>query len=136
LVKVVQRASSQLDIAFQVTDGVRTVERQRELFLKGASRTMKSKHLPQDDGLGYAVDLVPLVDGKLSWDWERIYPIATAMIDAASYEGAHTLVWGGVWDRPLHSLNDPKHEVALYVQRRRAAGKDAFIDGPHYQVGA
>jgi peptidoglycan L-alanyl-D-glutamate endopeptidase CwlK len=42
-----------------ITDGVRTVEEQRKNVAKGVSKTMASKHLPQSDGLGHALDVMP-----------------------------------------------------------------------------
>lgn|SRR5678815_427859 len=42
-----------------VTDGVRTIEEQRKNVARGVSKTMDSKHLPQADGKGHAIDIVP-----------------------------------------------------------------------------
>lgn len=53
---------------FMVFDGLRTEAEQRKNIAKGVSWTMDSYHLPQQDGLGYAVDLVPYVDGAVRWD--------------------------------------------------------------------
>src|SRR3546814_18779136 len=65
----------------------------------GTIQTMKSKHL---DGL--AVDLVPWV-GKPVWAWDRIYPIAFAMDQAATELGlASKIRWGGAWDRVLSAF--------------------------------
>ena len=50
-------------IDFQVFDGMRTKAEQAENIARGVSWTMKSRHLT-----GHAVDLVPIVDGRLSWD--------------------------------------------------------------------
>lgn len=47
------------DFDFSVLDGVRTIEEQRKNLAKGVSKTMDSKHLPQDDGLSHAVDAMP-----------------------------------------------------------------------------
>jgi peptidoglycan LD-endopeptidase CwlK len=53
---------------FMVFDGIRTEAEQRKNIAKGVSWTMDSYHLPQQDGLGYALDLVPFVDGQVRWD--------------------------------------------------------------------
>ena len=53
---------------FTVIEGVRTMARQKQLVASGASRTYASYHLN-----GLAVDLVPFVNGKLSWD-EKYFP--------------------------------------------------------------
>lgn len=132
LVKVVKRAIEITTQDFSVTDGVRTLARQKELVAKGASKTMNSMHLKQKDGLGHAVDLVPYVNGRVVWDWNYIWPVAKA-VQAAAKELGVTLTWGSVWDKPLTSLSsDLKAEVEGYKKRR--AGKSVFLDGPHYQL--
>ena len=50
-------------IPFEVTEGLRTKERQRYLVRTGKSRTMKSYHLR-----GKAMDFVAMPGGKVSWD--------------------------------------------------------------------
>jgi len=42
-----------------VLEGVRTKERQEELVRTGMSQTMNSRHLEQNDGYSYAVDVAP-----------------------------------------------------------------------------
>jgi peptidoglycan LD-endopeptidase CwlK len=51
-----------------VFDGLRTLPEQRENLRRGVSKTLKSKHLPQADGYGHAVDIVPIINGQLAWD--------------------------------------------------------------------
>ncbi len=136
LVEVVRYAIEVTTQDFRVVDGLRTREEQADLVARGASRTMNSKHLPQADGYSHAVDLVPVVNGVLRWEWPLIYPIAHAMHIAAEHHDV-PLTWGGVWDRPLLSLasNLLPMEVEHYVERRKRIGKTAFLDGPHYQIG-
>ena len=45
LVVVVKRAIELTKVDFGVSEGVRSIERQKELVEKGASKTMKSKHI-------------------------------------------------------------------------------------------
>ena len=45
LVAVVRRAIEITEVDFSVGEGLRTIERQKELVAKGASQTMKSRHL-------------------------------------------------------------------------------------------
>lgn len=59
LVKVVRSAAKLSEVPFVVIDGVRSLERQRELVKKGASRTMDSRHLT-----GHAFDVAVIIDGK------------------------------------------------------------------------
>lgn len=135
LVSVVKLAIGMTTQDFTVYEGLRTLERQRELLRKGFSKTLHSKHLIQKDGFAHAVDLVPWIDGKPVWDWEGCYQIAFAVDKAAHKHGcADRIVWGGAWDRRLSdfggSLPEYKEEVRLY--KARHPGPD-FIDGPHFE---
>lgn len=138
LVQCVQLAIQRSVVDFGVHDGLRTPQEQREYLRTGTSTTMNSKHLQQRDGYGHAVDLVPYINGKLRWEWEPIYRIAAAMCSAAR-ELQLPLRWGGVWDRRFPqdfagSVGDMRFQVEGYVARRKAAGKRAFIDGPHFEL--
>jgi peptidoglycan L-alanyl-D-glutamate endopeptidase CwlK len=95
---------------FIVVEGLRTIERQRELFRAGKSHTMNSRHLN-----GHAVDLAPMLDTDgdgdldLSWDPKHFYPIIDAMRASAAAAGV-LIQWGGeIW-------------------------KPDFIDKPHWQL--
>ena len=88
LVAVVKRAIEITKQDFSVIEGIRSVERQRELLKSGASTTMNSRHIT-----GHAVDLAPY---PVSWDWEYFYPMADAMKQAAE-ELEVDLEWGGDW---------------------------------------
>lgn len=76
------------DVPFEVTDGFRTIEEQRDYFNSGFSQTMNSKHLT-----GHAVDLVPT---PVRWDREAFEPIAEAMKKASDILDI-PIVWGGDW---------------------------------------
>jgi peptidoglycan LD-endopeptidase CwlK len=88
LVAVVKRAIQITEQDFSVLEGIRNINRQRELFKAGKSTTMNSRHLT-----GHAVDLAPW---PISWEWEGFYPIAEAMKQAAE-ELEVDIVWGGDW---------------------------------------
>ena len=127
LVAVVERAIGLSDIDFTVLEGLRTRARQAELVKSGASKTLNSRHLT-----GHAVDLAPLVGGKVSWHWPLFFELAPAMIEASKTLGVH-VEWGGCWDKDLREL-DP-HDIAGEVlgYGSRHAGPD-FLDGPHFQL--
>lgn len=91
LVMVVRRCAANGKVNFMVTEGLRTIERQRKLIAAGASRTMKSRHLN-----GCAVDLAVIVDGQVRFDWP-LYPILAAAMSAAAKDVGVTIEWGGVW---------------------------------------
>lgn len=90
LVRVIQRALEITPVDFTVIEGIRSEERQRELFEAGASQTMNSRHLT-----GHAVDLAAYVNG-IRWDWPLYQRIAMAVKGAARELGV-PVEWGGDW---------------------------------------
>ena len=131
LVRVVRRAAEG-GAMFRVTEGMRTPERQAELVAKGASQTMNSRHLT-----GHAVDLAPLDNGDISWNWTHFFSLADAVADAADAEGI-PLIWGGAWGRLVGDWPQGRAKAAqaAYVAERRAAGRKPFLDGPHFELPA
>lgn len=91
LVRVVKRAITMTRIDFGVTEGVRSEDRQRELFAAGATTTMRSRHLT-----GHAVDLVAYLNGEVRWDWPLYDQVSAAMKMAALEEDVQ-IEWGGDW---------------------------------------
>lgn len=89
LVRVMRKARTR--IAFFITEGLRTVDRQRQLVAAGASRTMKSRHIT-----GHAVDVAALVGGEVRWDWPLYAKIADVVKEVAKEENV-PIVWGGDW---------------------------------------
>ena len=130
LVKVVKRAIQISKQDFAVNEGLRSVERQRKLVKSGASQTMNSRHIS-----GAAVDLVPIVNGKISWDWRYFYAIAEAMQQAAKELGVNVR-WGGCWEVINNKTGLAKSWVDAYGAARRKLDKKAFTDGPHFELPA
>lgn len=130
LAAVVNLAVRKSTIDIEVSEVLRSVERQRELVAKGASKTMDSRHIT-----GHAVDLVPIIGGQMTWShWEPFFIIAGFMRDAAK-ELDVRMEWGAVWDKDLASITgDMQTAMEDYGKRRRAQGKKAFFDGPHFQL--
>jgi peptidoglycan L-alanyl-D-glutamate endopeptidase CwlK len=91
LVRVAMRAAELSEVDFIVTEGVRTMKRQRELVAAGASKTLKSRHLT-----GHALDFAPVVGGEVTWKWPAFPVIADAFKRAAKELGV-AIVWGGDW---------------------------------------
>lgn len=92
LVNVVKKAAELYKgEGFIVIEGLRTVERQRQLVAAGASKTMNSRHIS-----GHAVDIVPVVGGTISWNHKDFAPIKEAMEAAAKALGVN-VEWGGSW---------------------------------------
>ena len=91
LVRVVLRSISMSPLDFTVIEGLRSVARQRELFAKGATKTMRSRHIN-----GFAVDIAPYVGGQVRWDWPLYDQLAKVMKEAAHLENVQ-IEWGGDW---------------------------------------
>lgn len=93
LVKVVERAIQLTPLDFTITEGRRTVARQRQLVAEGASKTMNSRHIT-----GHAIDFAVLVGGKVRWDWP-LYPRVADAFKAAAKELNVPIIWGGDWPK-------------------------------------
>lgn len=102
LVAVVELAIQITKQDFTVIEGLRSLSRQEQLVRKGSSTTMNSRHLT-----GHAVDIVPWVNGGVSWDWAHYTEVKVAMFEAAKKLGV-AVEWGGNWKK--------------------------FPDGPHWQL--
>lgn len=103
LVMVVRRALALSTVDFAVIEGLRTPERQQKLFESGASRTLNSRHIT-----GHAVDIAPVIDGEIRWDWPAFMPLVSAMRQAAVECGVpvvHGADWKKFKDGPHHELN-------------------------------
>ena len=130
MVRVVKKAIELTKVDFGVICGLRTVEEQEELVAKGASQTMKSKHI---DGL--AVDLMAYLGGRASWELNLYDDIADAMKEAAKLEDV-PIRWGAAWHINNIATCGMPMEAAMndYIDRRRAEGRRPFIDGPHFEL--
>jgi peptidoglycan LD-endopeptidase CwlK len=125
LIRIVNRALQSSPVDFTVIEGLRTLQRQRELFSQGYTQTLSSRHFKSEvSGYGNAVDLWPidpdtgrLVPGRL-FDangrerenprlWE-LYHILGPAVKAAAKAEELPIQWGGDWK--------------------------SFKDGPHYQL--
>lgn len=102
LVAIVERAIAITEIDFMVIEGRRPLERQKQLVASGASQTMDGRHLT-----GHAVDIVPLLDGEIRWDWPLYHKLAP-FIKQAAKDCGFPIEWGGDWKK--------------------------FKDGPHWQL--
>ena len=92
---------------FIVTCGLRTLAEQKVLVAKGASKTLRSRHLT-----GHAVDLAATIGGNVRWDWPLYDRLAKAMKAAAKAEKV-AVEWGGDWktfkDGPHYQLPWASH---------------------------
>ena len=128
LVSVVSLAIELTEVDFGVSEGVRSMNRQRKLVASGASTTMRSRHLT-----GHAVDLVAYIGSRIAWDWPLYYKIADAMKQAASDAGV-PIEWGAAWGRLLNDFSSADLASESYTDERRSQGRKPFLDGPHFQL--
>ena len=78
---------------FGIIEGVRTLERQKQLFQDGASKTMNSRHLT-----GGAIDFAVYKGGKLVWDFPLYQEVSESFKRAAAEMGLK-ITWGGDWPK-------------------------------------
>lgn len=127
LVGVVQSAIALATLDFGVSEGLRTRERQAELFAQGKTKTLDSRHLT-----GHAIDVVALVNGQASWALANYITIAEAM-RGASVNLSIPIRWGGCWE-VLTDVTDLAAAVTAYVARVSKAGGKPLVDGPHFEL--
>ena len=121
LVMCVQQAMDKQIMDFSVVEGLRSQERQQDLFNKGFSKTLKSKHLRQSDGFGHAVDLYPYPINMAKVNNNDVREIArfsllAGVVLSCAYDIGITVVWGGDWDSDGQTLDH------------------SFFDAPHFQL--
>ena len=123
LIRVVERAILKSDQDFTVLEGVRTPERQKQLYAQGRTKpgpkvtwTLNSRHFVNPKtGYGHAVDLAPF---PIDWsDLTKFDAISRAMFDAAKELGI-AIRWGADWDRDgkpreRGETDSPHFELAL-----------------------
>jgi len=99
---------SVIDFGIPCDGGLRTAERQKQLFDKKVSECdgtiNKSYHQT-----GKAFDVYAYVDGKASWDRYHLTQVAAAILQAAAMLG-YQLRWGGLFksfvDMPHFEIRD------------------------------
>lgn len=111
LARVVRRCAADwkfTDKSFFITCSIRTIEEQKKLVKAGASKTLRSRHLPgKTNKLSHAVDLAVRMGNQIKWDWPLYVDLGKRMKAAAKIEKV-SLEWGGDWV--------------------------SFRDGPHFQL--
>lgn len=91
LIAVTRRALQLSEVDFGITEGLRTLTRQKQLYAEGKSQTMNSRHLT-----GNAVDVVAYIGGHVSWDFPLYRKISDAF-KQAGFELNTPIEWGGDW---------------------------------------
>lgn len=96
---------------FSVLNGLRTVEQQQKNVAAGLSQTMNSRHLPDANGVGHAVDAAPYPQ---RWDAPAIQPpLSKYEVDMIHFAGivrgiafmmGVPIRYGGDWDRDYQDI--------------------------------
>jgi peptidoglycan L-alanyl-D-glutamate endopeptidase CwlK len=122
LVEVLEDVMKLQIMDFSVTEGLRTKERQEELFRTGKTKTMNSMHIIQEDGYGHAVDLYPSpldmakVKAGNAQEISR-FGVLAGVIKAVAKQKGIKVRWGGDWDNDGETLDH------------------AFFDAMHMELG-
>ena len=107
MVKVIEEAIKESPLDFSITEGLRTPERQQQLFNEGKSQTLRSRHIT-----GHAVDIAVLIDGKITWEFPK-YQLVSDHIKTVAKSLNIPIVWGGDWisfkDGPHFELDKSKY---------------------------
>ena len=91
LVAVVKLAIKITEQDFTVIEGIRNINRQRQLLKAGKSTTMNSRHIT-----GHAVDMVPW---PVDWNDLKRFEVMSEAMKQAAEELDIPIVWGGDWKR-------------------------------------
>lgn len=100
-------------IDFGITEGYRSVERQKQLLAEGKTKVEFGKH---NEVPSLAVDIVPKVNGKSDYSIPVLSYIA-GLVDAIAYQMGYNIRWGGNWDSDGEMLTD-----------------QTFDDLPHFEL--
>jgi peptidoglycan L-alanyl-D-glutamate endopeptidase CwlK len=116
--KVIFEAISRGLIDFSVIEGIRGKAEQNRYFKIGKSKVEwpNSKHNVKRDGLlSLAVDLVPYVNGKSSYDVRHCCYLAGIIISVAASMGI-VLRWGGNWDMDGEPITDQDFQDLVHYE--------------------
>lgn len=91
LVKVITALADYAPMPFIVLEGMRTIERQKQLLVEHATTTLNSRHLT-----GAAVDLGVIQGGTVTWHWPQYQHFANYGKAAGILCGV-PVEWGGDW---------------------------------------
>ena len=98
MIRLMTEAIKTAPIDFVITEGVRTAQRQQELYKQGKSKCdgikIKSKHQKRGDGFGWAVDLYPL---PVDYNNKQAFKTLAGHIKHVANRLNIKVSWGGDW---------------------------------------
>ena len=130
LAEVVRRAQAISDIQMMVIHGKRSKSEQEEFFRKGVTNGANSPHL-----YGTAVDILPVIKGRISPEAEVADEVATAMRYAA--DDLNTPIrWGGAWHVDDITEYDGLMEdlSTMYLEHAVMEGIRPQLDTWHFEL--
>jgi len=77
-------------VDISLIEGIRSLDRQKELKKLGSAKTLESKHLT-----GEAVDLAPY---PIDWDDEKRFIYVAGIIKGVAFAMGIPIRWGGDWN--------------------------------------
>ena len=121
LIKIIKEAikDSPYDFGIPVFGGKRSSSEQYVLYLRGKSNCdgYKKKSYHQS---GNAFDIFLYIDGKASWNKNKLEKVAKHIIGIAESSHGVILRWGGDWDGDgIRVDKDPT---------------ESFFDGAHFEI--
>lgn len=103
---------------FSVVEGARSKEDQERYFREGKSKLHwpDSKHNVRFEGdLANAVDLVPYINGRLSWRKDHCCILAGLVLATARSLGLD-IRWGGNWDCDTEPITDQDFQDLVHFE--------------------
>lgn len=91
LVTVVREVANTTETSFVIVEGLRTLERQKELVAAGASQTLNSRHIT-----GHAIDFAIFLGKEYRQDWPLYVKHANEFKEAAKRLGI-PIICGADW---------------------------------------
>jgi len=128
---VAVKALAMTTVDFVVIEGLRSAERQRDLYLAGASQKLTGGRHQS----GHAIDVAAWAAGMIRWDAALYYSIAAGFQTACKVLKT-PLRWGGAWVRLDTTNSHPADLAARYAAVAWAAGRRPFLDLGHFELPA
>lgn len=126
----INEAEESLDVTLRITQGLRTIEEQNELYAQGRTKPGKivtnARSGSSYHNYGLAIDLVEIKDNKANWNfkYELLLPFAKK--------------YGFKWGGDFKSLVDKPHFEKTFGHGWRALllkhSKSEFIPGTRYVI--
>ena len=107
IVEVLDQAIKYIDLT--IIEGVRSKERQQELYDQKKTKTLQSKHLE-----GKAVDVAPYHNG-IDWEDRENFIYMGGIIMGIAYSLGIPLRWGGDWNKN-NDLSDNNFDDLVHFE--------------------